>query len=351
MAIAHMDGAWTAMVTPFTPDGQVDRDGLARNIEFQIEQGISGLVPTGTTGESPTLPWEEHNLVVDLTVKTAAGRRPVMAGTGSNSTQEAMRGTGHAAEVGADAALLVDCYYNGPSSLELRLEYHAVVAKANPGIGIVPYVIPGRTTTALSVEDLAILASECLNVIAVKEATGDLERMARTREMLGPDFAIMSGDDDLTFEMMTAGAIRADGVVSVMSNIVPGAVEAMVRNVLDGQMAAATALADALKPLFGVVTVKCDDERQLPNGATVIVSDKFRNPLAIKTLMNALGMPAGPTLAPLGRLTLKAVEIVRAAALATWQNDPSLFEPIEKTFDVNVEERLHDAGRWAGLAY
>ena len=202
MKLERFEGCWTAMVTPFTRKGEVDWEGLEKNIQFQIQNGAH-LIPTGTTGESPTLDWREHDRVISRAVKLARGKAFVMAGTGSNSTKEALRGTKHAVEAGAQGALLVDCYYNGPSSLELRTQYYEVIAKAFRKAYVMPYVIPGRTGTKLEVEDLTILHRKYRNVRSVKEATGDLGRMAKTRALLGEDFDILSGDDDLTFEMMT----------------------------------------------------------------------------------------------------------------------------------------------------
>src|SRR3990170_5389277 len=235
MKLERFEGCWTAMVTPFNRKGEVDFEGLEKNVQFQIENGAH-LVPTGTTGESPTLDWREHDRVITRTVKLAKGKAFVIAGTGSNSTKEAFRGTKHAVEVGAQGALLVDCYYNGPSSLELRTQYYEVIARAFRKTFIVPYVIPGRTGTKLEVEDLAVLNRKYKNVRSVKEATGDLQRMAKTRTLLGEDFDILSGDDDKTFEMMTRNDIRSSGVVSVMSNIVPGPIGEMVRAISSGNM-------------------------------------------------------------------------------------------------------------------
>lgn len=351
MGELKFEGAWTALVTPFTKEGKTDWEGLERNIEFQISQGISGLLPTGTTGESPTLGWEEHNQVIEKAVKVARGRCPVMAGTGSNSTEEALAGTEHAMKIGADAVLLVDCYYNGPSSLELREEYHGAVAKAFPQVMVVPYIIPGRTGTALSPEDLALLSREFSNVKAVKEATSDLERMIRTRQLVGNDFAIISGDDDLTFEMMAHLGIRASGVVSVMSNVVPKAIEEMTRKILSGDSTGAENLRNALKPLFDLVTVKVKDERVFPNGEKISVEDKFRNPLPVKTLMNGLGMPAGPCRRPLGKMSREGVEKVRQAARTVWKNNPEILKPIEEVYGVNIEERLEKDEHWNKLAY
>ena len=223
MSMFDFKGTWTALVTPFNSDDSLNVDGLKKNIEFQIREGITGLLPVGTTGESPTLNWDEHNEVIDQTIKTIAGRVPSIAGVGSNNTAEAVRAAKHAQDIGADAGLLVDCYYNGPSSVELRTRYYEAVAKAAAGFPLVPYVIPGRSGCELSEVDVAIL-SQNPQFVAVKEATGNLDRMRRERSLCAKGFAIMSGDDDLTATMMTDPAIRAAGVISVMSNICPGAI-------------------------------------------------------------------------------------------------------------------------------
>ncbi len=254
MKLERFEGCWTAMVTPFNRKGEVDFEGLEKNVQFQMENGAN-LIPTGTTGESPTLDWKEHDRVITRTAKLAKGKAFVMAGTGSNSTREALRGTKHAVEVGAQGALLVDCYYNGPSSLELRTQYYEVIAKAFRKAFVMPYVVPGRTGTKLEVEDLAILHRKFKNVRSVKEATGDLDRMAKTRTLCGEDFDILSGDDDKTFEMMTRNDIRASGVVSVTSNIVPGPIGEMVKAIRNGNMERANRMKDILDPLFKVVTV------------------------------------------------------------------------------------------------
>ena len=342
-------GAWTAIVTPLNPDLTVDRDGLERNVEFQISQGITGVVPVGTTGESPTLDWDEHNEVIDRVLAQCKGRCRVLPGTGSNSTDEAIESTSHVVAAGAEAVLMVDCYYNGPSSQELRDEYYAVVARKFPNTTVVPYVIPGRSGTALAVEDLAILAAKYENVSAVKEATGDLERMARTRTLLGDRFSIMSGDDDITVQMMTDPAIRADGVISVASNVVPAAVSKMTAAALAGDVEGAKRAHDALAPLLGVVTVKVDNQRVLPSGQTVEVTDKYRNPLPIKTLMAGLGMPAGPCRKPLGSMSKAGVEVVRSAAAVVWDRSPEVLQPIADFYGVDPGARLADDSIWDSL--
>lgn len=340
MKLERFEGCWTAMVTPFNRRGEVDFEGLEKNIQFQIENGAN-LVPTGTTGESPTLDWREHDRVITKTVKSAKGKAFVIAGTGSNSTREAMRGTKHAVEVGAQGALLVDCYYNGPSSLELRTQYYEVIAKAFRRAFFMPYIIPGRTGTKLEVEDLAILHRKFKNVRSVKEATGDLERMAKTRALLGEDFDILSGDDDKTYEMMTRQDIRASGVVSVMSNIIPGPINEMVRAIRNGNMEKANRLKNVLDPIFKVVTVNTIESYE-----GFEVPAKFRNPLAIKTMMKGLGLPSGPCRPPLGKMTPKGVEVVRSALKEVYEKDKEVLRPIQEFYKVNIDERLSNDRYW-----
>jgi len=340
MKLERFEGCWTAMVTPFNRKGEIDFEGLEKNIQFQLENGAN-FVPTGTTGESPTLDWREHDRVITKTVKLAKGKAFVMAGTGSNSTKEAIRGTKHAIEVGAQGALLVDCYYNGPSSLELRTQYYELIAKAFRKAFIMPYVIPGRTGTKLEVEDLAILHRKYKNVRSVKEATGDLERMAKTRTLLGEDFDILSGDDDKTYEMMIRNDIRASGVVSVISNIVPGPINEMVRAILNGEMGKANWLKDVLDPLFKVVTVSTIESYE-----GFEVPTKFRNPSAIKTMMKGLGLPSGPCRPPLGKMTPKGVEVIRNALKGVYEKDKEVLMPIQAFYKVNIEERLSNDRYW-----
>ena len=147
----RMKGTWTAIVTPMNPDFSVDWDGLKKNVEFQVSEGIDGVLPVGTTGESPTLDWEEHNQVIENVLAWCKGKCGVLAGTGSNSTEETLENTRVAVNAGAESVLMVDCYYNGPSSQELREEYYAAVAREFPKTTIVPYIIPGRTGTEMSV--------------------------------------------------------------------------------------------------------------------------------------------------------------------------------------------------------
>ena len=340
-----LNGCFTALITPFA-GGSVDDEGLRRLVAYQIDNGITGLLAVGTTGESPTLTWEEHIRVIDLVAGLTRGHCACIAGTGSNNTAETLEGTRHAAAAGADAVLLVDPYYNGPSSLEIRREYVAPVAEAFPDIQIVPYVIPGRTGAQLLPEDLALLARRFPNVTTVKEATADLDNMRRTRTCCGPDFTILSGDDAMTHAMMSDPDIAAAGVISVVSNVVPQAVVQMVQRLAQGDTAGATALRDALDPIFRLVTVKTAE--QTPWGE---VTCRARNPLGIKTLMAVLGMPCGPCRRPLGRMTAAGLETVLAAARRVQRRNPEIFAPLEAFFKVDVAARLDDPANWQGLTY
>lgn len=340
-------GCYTALVTPFTDDGsQVDRDGLQQLAAFQIDSGITGILAVGTTGESPTLGWEEHNEVVGSVAKSTKGKCLCIAGTGSNNTQEALSATLHAAQQGVNAVLLVDPYYNGPSSLEIRREYVAPIAEQAPQLDIIPYVIPGRTGAKLLPEDLAILYKSHPNVATVKEATGDLDNMRRTRECCGPEFTILSGDDALVFDMITDASIGAAGVISVASNIAPKAMTEMITTLNGGDHARAEALKKALVPLFGLITVTTQEDTT--HGQ---VDCRARNPLAIKTLMALLGMPTGPCRRPLGRMSRKGLDVVLSIARQVQTNNPEIFQPLADFFNIDVAERLDNPVYQQGLFY
>jgi 4-hydroxy-tetrahydrodipicolinate synthase len=341
-----LSGCFTALVTPFNKEQRLDQEGLKKLIEFQVVNGIGGILAVGTTGESPTLDWKEHNDVTRLVCQGTKGKCKAIAGTGSNSTRETLEGSKHAAECGADAVLLVDPYYNGPSSLEIRREYIAPVAERFPDLDVIPYVIPGRTGTQLLPEDLAILYRQYPNVRTVKEATGSLENMARTRACCGKDYTILSGDDDKTFDMITGDAIRAAGVISVASNVAPRAMQQFVTALLAGKRSEAEKLLQGLKPLFGLVTVKTQEET--PHGT---VTCRARNPLAVKTLMNILGMPSGPCRQPLGKMTKKGLQVVLEAARTIQQSAPEIFSPIAEFFDVDIPGRLSNEATWKDLCY
>lgn len=339
-------GCYTALITPMNRNRQVDYEGLQQLVDFQIENRIKGLLAVGTTGESPTLDWNEHSKVIEKVHEYSSKRCQTIAGTGSNSTQEAIEGTEHAHNSGLTAVLLVDPYYNGPSSMEIRREYLEPIAAKFPEIQVIPYIIPGRTGCQLLPQDLAILRSQYPNLRCVKEATGDLKNMELTRKLCGEDFDILSGDDDKTYTMMVSPDIEASGVISVISNVAPGPLADMVHFLLDGNTQAAGVIQQALQPLFGLVAVKTTEET--PYGP---VACKARNPLAIKTLMNILGIPSGPCRQPLGKMTRQGIDIVVATARKVWEANPQILKPIEQAFDVKLSDRLYNEKYLEGLYY
>ncbi|MCG8552786.1 MAG: 4-hydroxy-tetrahydrodipicolinate synthase [Desulfobacterales bacterium] len=339
-------GCYTALITPFTPAGDLDRDGLSGLIDFQIENRITGILATGTTGESPTFKWEEHNLVIDLTAKQTKGKCKCIAGTGSNNTDEALTATSHAGAQGVDGVLLVDPYYNGPSSLEIRREYYEITARENPGLEIIPYIIPGRTGAQMLPQDLAILADNCANVKSVKEATGDLDNMKLTRKFCGDNFNIFSGDDALVCRVMSDEEIRACGAISVMSNIAPAAMAEMVELLNQGKTQEALALEAALSPLLEVVVITTEEESKYGP-----VKCRARNPLPVKTMMQILGMPCGSCRPPLGKITKKGFDIALAALKKVQADNPEILSPAADFFNLDIDARLNDSAAHDVLWY
>jgi 4-hydroxy-tetrahydrodipicolinate synthase len=338
-------GCYTAIITPFRGDA-VDYEGLNALADFQIENNITGILAVGTTGESPTLSWDEHNKVIENIADKTRGKCACIAGVGSNNTEETLAGTMHAAHFGTDAVLLVDPYYNGPSSLEIRKEYVEPVAKAFPEMEIISYVIPGRTGAQLLPEDLAILNRDFNNFNTVKEATGNIENMRRTRECCGANFGIFSGDDGITDQIMKDKKIQAKGVISVASNIFPAAVTEMVYELNHGSTKEASNLIAALDPMFDIIMVQTTETT--PYGK---VNCRARNPSAVKTLMAVLGMPSGGMRKPMGLMTQKGVDVVLGAARTIQSENPELFQPVADFFNVNIEERLNNSLYWEHLCY
>lgn len=338
-------GCYTAIITPFRGDA-VDYEGLDQLVDFQIQNGITGILAVGTTGESPSLTWQEHNQVIERVGRRVKGKCLCIAGTGSNNTREALEASTHAARAGVDAVLLVDPYYNGPSSLEIRREYVEPVAAAVPDLEVIPYVIPGRTGTQLLPEDLGLLSRRCANVTTVKEATGNLANMKRTRTCCGPEFTILSGDDGMTYAMMTDPEILAAGVISVASNVAPAAVCRLVRLLAEKRLEEAARLRDDLAPLFGLVTVTTTEKTPFGDVAT-----RFRNPIATKALMQILGMPAGGCRRPLGRMTRQGIDVVLAAAHKVRQTNPAILQPVAEFFDIDIDRRLQDPNIIEGMTY
>ncbi|MHA1731940.1 MAG: 4-hydroxy-tetrahydrodipicolinate synthase [Promethearchaeota archaeon] len=250
--LERLRGTFTALITPFDANLEIDEEQLRRFVEFQVNNGVSGLVPMGTTGESATMSHEEHKHVVELVTKWAKelpGEPFVLAGTGSNSTAEAVQLTRHAKEHGADAALVITPYYNKPTQAGLVAHYE----KLNEiGIPIVMYNVPSRTGRNLEVETVVKLA-ELDNIVGVKEASGNVDQITRIIRETPDDFIVMSGDDGLTFEVMALGGT---GVISVASNIAPGLVADLTGALLENDLPKARELHMRLYPLFKVLFVE-----------------------------------------------------------------------------------------------
>jgi 4-hydroxy-tetrahydrodipicolinate synthase len=238
----HWQGVFTAVATPFH-DGKIDYDSLARVVAHQVEGGVRGIVPCGTTGEAPTLTEKEHHDVVQFVVREANRRCLVLAGSGSNSTAATIEKTRFARDAGADGALLVSPYYNKPTQEGLFRHFEAVV-RGVPGFPIVLYDIPGRTCVSIEVETCVRLA-KFDQIVAVKEAAGKPERITALRQLTS--LTLLSGDDALTLPFMALGA---SGVVSVASNVVPAEVVALVAAAAEGRLAEARTLHERLSPLF-----------------------------------------------------------------------------------------------------
>ena len=265
-------GAFTALVTPFR-NGEVDVEALEGLVEFQIAQGIHGLVPCGTTGESPTLSEEEDRLVIETVVRVTNGRVSVVAGTGSNNTASAIKYTKMAEEVGADGSLQVAPYYNKPTQEGLFRHFAAIAESTS--LPLVLYNIPGRTSVTIASETIAQLA-EIPNIVGIKDSTLSMNMVSDIRRLCGEDFDILSGDDPMTLPLMALGGV---GVISVASNVAPGAVSDLVNAMNSGDLARGRELHYRLLPLIRALSVEtnpipvkaaasllglCSDELRLP---------------------------------------------------------------------------------------
>ncbi len=240
---ATFQGSIVAMVTPFR-NGTIDEPKVKELVELHVKSGTDGIVPCGTTGESPTLSHDEHHHMVELTVAAAAGRIAIIAGTGSNSTAEAIALTKHAERAGANGALVVNPYYNKPTQEGLYRHFRAVAeATALP---ILVYNIQGRTAVNIETDTMARLVRDCPTIVGVKEASGSLDQMSQVILACGPDFAVISGDDNITLPLL---AIGGRGVISVIANIVPRETSEMVHAALDGDWKRARELHYKLFPL------------------------------------------------------------------------------------------------------
>jgi 4-hydroxy-tetrahydrodipicolinate synthase len=265
------EGAYTAIVTPFRADGEVDFDAFARLIADQVKAGVDGIVPVGTTGESPTLNVREHELVIEKAVEFAGGRIKVVAGTGANSTAEAVELTRHAKEAGADGTLQVTPYYNKPSQEGLYRHFSTV---ADIGLPVVLYNVPGRTSREIDVSTIARLSAHP-NVVCVKEAGGSVDRVSAIRNAC--DIEVVSGDDALTLPMIAVGA---RGVISVASNVIPAEMAEMVHAALGGNMARAAERHAKYYPLFRDLFI---DTNPIPVKAALammgLIEETYRLPL------------------------------------------------------------------------
>lgn len=257
-------GSYVALVTPFK-NGAVDFDALRSLVEMQVKGGTDGIVPCGTTGESPTLSHEEHTAVIEAVVKAAKKRVKVVAGTGSNATDEALQLTRFAAKVGCDGVLMVSPYYNKPTQKGLYLHFKAIADEIN--IPIMLYNIQGRTAVNMEPATIAKLAHDCKNIVAVKEASGSLDQMAAIHA-LAPKMDMLSGDDALTLPLM---AIGGTGVVSVVANILPQETSALVKACAAGDYVKARELHYKLMPVVRAMFIET-------------------NPIPVKTAMGMLGL-------------------------------------------------------------
>jgi 4-hydroxy-tetrahydrodipicolinate synthase len=262
-------GAFVAIVTPFI-DGKLDEQGLQDLIEFQIAGGTHGIVPCGTTGESATMSHAEHHRVVELTIKTVAGRVPVLAGTGSNSTSESIELTRAAKEAGADGALMITPYYNKPSQEGLYQHFKAVAEAVD--IPIILYNVPSRTAVNMLPETVARCAA-IPNIVGVKEATADLNQISQVIRLCPKDFAVMSGDD---FTSMPTVMIGGTGVISVTSNVAPRDMAAMMDAALAGDIAKAQELHYKLLPLMQAMFI---DTNPVPAKTSLAMMGKIKSGL------------------------------------------------------------------------
>jgi len=265
------NGSIVAMVTPFK-DGEVDYDKLGELVQYHIDNGTNAIIPCGTTGESPTLTHREHGEVIGKVIEAAAGRIPVIAGTGSNNTSEAVSMTRHAKETGADGSLIITPYYNKPTQQGIYEHYKAILEEVD--IPIIVYNVPSRTGVSISAETVARLA-EFDNIVAIKEATGDIDQASQILNLC--DITVLSGDDSLTLPIMSIGG---KGVVSVLANILPREVSELTSSFLKGEIENAQRLHNSLFPICKAMFIET-------------------NPIPVKTAMKLLGSLNGEMRLPL----------------------------------------------------
>lgn len=290
-----VQGVYTAIVTPFDAQGQLDEEGLRHNIRFQIENGIDGIVALGTTGECPTLSSQEKERIILITVEEAKGKSTVMVGTGSYSTQQTIENTRLAEALGAEMALVVSPYYNKPTQEGLYRHFKAVSEATS--LPLILYNIQGRTGLNIATDNLKRIA-ELPNIIGIKEASGNISQISDVIELVAnqrPDFCVMSGDDGLTLPLMALGGL---GVISVVSNLVPKQVKALVSACQQGDYTKARKLHCQLMPLF--------------RGAFIET-----NPIPVKAAMSHYGMAAGSCRLPLCELTAESAHKLKGILQTT----------------------------------
>jgi len=281
-------GSIVAIVTPFK-NGKIDEKIFRDLIEFQIKNGTSGIVPCGTTGESATLNFQEHDRVIEIVIEQTKKRVPVIAGTGSNSTEEAIALTKHAAKLGADASLQVSPYYNRPTQKGLYEHFKSIANSVN--IPIILYNIASRTGVNIEPETIAKLASDCKNILAVKEASGSLDQMSRVKQLAPKNFELISGDDSLTLPILSIGGT---GIISVVANIVPRDVADLVAEFEKGNLKRTQEIHYKLLPLIKAMFIET-------------------NPIPIKTAMGLLGMCEPDLRLPMCSMLPENLEKVRKA--------------------------------------
>jgi 4-hydroxy-tetrahydrodipicolinate synthase len=270
----HLRGCYVAIVTPFDDNGAVNETALRSNINFLINKGVAGIVPCGTTGESATLSWEEHNHVVDVALEQAKGKIQVIAGAGSNNTSESLNAAAHARQMGADAILCITPYYNKPTQEGLYRHFKTIASKVD--IPIVLYNVPGRTGVNLLPQTVERLC-ECPTIVAIKEASGNVLQISEIHRRCGDRLTILSGDDPLTLPILACGG---KGVISVVANFAPEKLIAMISAFFANDVKSAMDLHEKLMPLSQAMFIET-------------------NPIPVKTAMNLLGMNAGPLRLPL----------------------------------------------------
>jgi 4-hydroxy-tetrahydrodipicolinate synthase len=274
-------GTYTAIVTPFK-NGQLDESAFEKLVKAQVKAGVDGIVPVGTTGESPTVSFEEHIQIIELAVRLAAGRVKVLAGTGANSTHEAILLTEKAERAGVDGSLQVAPYYNKPSQEGLFQHFREI--SRHTRLPLVLYSIPGRCGIEIGTETVKRLAGECKNVIGIKEAGGSADRVSQLRAACGPRFEILSGDDSLTLPFMAVGA---QGVISVVSNVIPGQVAKMVKAFAAGNLRQAAQIHHKYYSLFKDLFVETNP---VPVKAALamlgLIEEEYRLPLVPMSAKN-----------------------------------------------------------------